>query len=158
MTSPFPACLYLVFTHNDSLHDHPREAVALGNLVASALHISGARVEFVRKQVWCGADTAGFWSEESHGCRRLEVLALLDGLRKRAIGPTVRGLDAFPLRGSVSRRPTLRFRHVRRGGNVLSDFTYTARGANVTNLNRALTKVCIHFGGRWGESFYNSCT
>ncbi|MDJ0393517.1 hypothetical protein QMK17_09250 [Rhodococcus sp. G-MC3] len=66
------------------------------------------------------------------------------------------GWMQFHYGGSVSRRPTLRFRNVRYGGNVLVfDATYIARGANMTDINRVLAKMCIHFNGRWAESFHD---
>lgn len=64
------------------------------------------------------------------------------------------GWMQFHYGGNVSRRPTLRFRNVRYAGSVLVfDVTYIARGANMTDINRVLAKMCIHCGGRYGESF-----
>ncbi|MCZ4563552.1 hypothetical protein O4160_22185 [Rhodococcus sp. IEGM 1401] len=58
--------------------------------------------------------------------------------------------------GAVSRRPTLRFRNVRYAGRiVVFDATYIARGANMTDINRVLAKMCLDNGGRWAVSFYD---
>lgn len=51
-------------------------------------------------------------------------------------------------------RPTLRFRNVRTDGRVLLfDITYIARGANITDINRVLSKMCKETGGGWDTSF-----
>ena len=51
-------------------------------------------------------------------------------------------------------RPTMRFRNIGVLGRVLLfDVTYIACGANTTDVNRVIAKMCIEHDGGWRTSF-----